>query len=97
MEFVRSLGGDPFTFVSEIPLFLTPVPDDPAWKTRIAGWTSRLVRADREGTWMAESELVDSEARAWGVLPMPLAVQDRLLEVQVRVAVDLVAGSRGDG
>ncbi len=95
MEFVRSLGGDPFTFVSEIPLFLTPVPEDPAWKSRLAGWTTRLVRADREGGWMTESELVASEARAWGLVPIPLAVQDRLLEVQVRAAVELVASARG--
>lgn len=27
MEHVRSLGGDPFTFVSEMPLFLRPLPD----------------------------------------------------------------------
>ncbi|HXP91472.1 MAG TPA: peptidase [Fibrobacteria bacterium] len=95
MEFARSLGGDPFTFVSEIPLFLTPVPDDPAWKIRLAAWTSHLIRADREGRWKDETELVESEARAWGVLPMPLAVQDRLLDVQVRAAVDLVAKTRG--
>jgi Zinc carboxypeptidase len=27
MEYVRSLGGDPFTFVSEMPLFLRPLPE----------------------------------------------------------------------
>lgn len=46
MEHVRSLGGDPFTFVSEMPLFLRPLPegdtgrpDDPifrAWLERVA-------------------------------------------------------------
>lgn len=46
MEYVRSLGGDPFTFVSEMPLFLRPLPegdtgrpDDPifrAWLERAA-------------------------------------------------------------
>jgi hypothetical protein len=46
MEYVRSLGGDPFTFVSEMPLFLRPLPDgdsgrpdDPvfrAWLERVA-------------------------------------------------------------
>jgi hypothetical protein len=95
MEYVRSLGGDPFTFVSEIPLFLTPAPEDSAWKSRLAGWSARLVRADREGGWLDESERVDSEARASGLLPIPLAVQDRLLEVQVRAAVELVAKTRG--
>jgi len=46
MEYVRSLGGDPFTFVSEMPLFLRPLPegdtgrpDDPifrAWLEQMA-------------------------------------------------------------
>lgn len=46
MEHVRSLGGDPLTLVSEMPLFLRPLeegetgrPDDPrfrAWRERIA-------------------------------------------------------------
>lgn len=46
MEHVRSLGGDPLTFVSEMPLFLRPLeegetgrPDDPryrAWRERLA-------------------------------------------------------------
>jgi len=95
MEFARSLGGDPFTLVSEIPLFLTPVPEDPAWKSRIAGWTARLVHADRVGRWSDESERVDIEARALGMLPIPLVVQERLLDVQVRAAVELVAPTRG--
>lgn len=40
MEYVRSLGGDPFTFVSEMPLFLRPLPegdtgrpDDPVFRS----------------------------------------------------------------
>ena len=46
MEYVRSLGGDPLTLVSEMPLFLRPLeegetgrPDDPrfrAWRERLA-------------------------------------------------------------
>lgn len=51
METVRSLGGDPLTLVTEMPLFLTPGvgrqlgPPDPAlaaWRERIAGWEARL-------------------------------------------------------
>ena len=40
MEYVRSLGGDPLTFVSEMPLFLLPPPEtaygfpDPATGTK---------------------------------------------------------------
>lgn len=55
METIRSLGGDPLTLVTEMPLFLTPGvgrqlgPPDPtlaAWRERIAGWESRLHAAD---------------------------------------------------
>lgn len=51
MEAIRSLGGDPLTLVSEMPLFLTPGagdslgPPDPvleAWKHRIAAWRATL-------------------------------------------------------
>ncbi|MDX1390468.1 MAG: hypothetical protein R3344_14865, partial [Acidobacteriota bacterium] len=50
MEHMRSLGGDPLTLVSEMPLFLLPGvgerigPPDPAlevWRERIAGWQRR--------------------------------------------------------
>jgi hypothetical protein len=54
MEYVRSLGGDPFTFVSEMPLFLRPLPegdtgrpDDPifrAWLERVALFGDEQVR-----------------------------------------------------
>jgi len=92
MEFARSLGDDPFTFVSEVPLFLTPVPEDPAWKDRLAGWTGRLRRSERQGGSREESERVASAARDAGVLPIPIPVQMRLLEAQVRAAVELVSG-----
>ena len=58
MEYVRSLGGDPFTMVSEMPLFLRPLeagetgrPDDPrfrAFLARIAGKAPEEVRAEME-------------------------------------------------
>jgi hypothetical protein len=58
MEYVRSLGGDPFTVVSEMPLFLRPLaagetgrPDDPhlrAFLDRLAGQTPAGVRAEME-------------------------------------------------
>lgn len=92
MEFARSLGGDPFTFVSEVPLFATPVPEDPAWKDRLAGWTSRLIRSEREGGLVEESDRISLEAREAGLLPIPLPVQMRLVEAQVRAAIELVSG-----
>ena len=54
MEAIRSLGGDPLTLVSEMPLFITPGvgkelgPPDPVgerWKDRRAGWHVALRRA----------------------------------------------------
>ncbi len=58
MEYVRSLGGEPFTMVSEMPLFLRPLepgetgrPDDPhfrAFLDRIAGRSAGEVRAEME-------------------------------------------------
>jgi hypothetical protein len=56
MEYVRSLGGDPFTMVSEMPLFLRPLeagetgrPDDPRFRAfldRIAGKPAQDVLAE---------------------------------------------------
>ena len=58
MEHVRSLGGDPFTMVSEMPLFLRPLeegetgrPDDPRFRAflgRVAGRALAEVRAEAE-------------------------------------------------
>lgn len=51
MEAIRSLGGDPLTLVTEMPLFVTPGvgvelgPPDPVlmrWRERIAGWEARI-------------------------------------------------------
>jgi hypothetical protein len=58
MEYVRGLGGDPLTIVSEMPLFLRPLPpgdtgrpDDPhlrAFLARLAGGAPEEVRAASE-------------------------------------------------
>jgi hypothetical protein len=73
MEYVRSLGGDPFTMVSEMPLFLRPLeegetgkPDDPrfrAFLNRLAGRSADEVRIEAERS---------------GVRGMPLRDQMRL-------------------
>ncbi len=58
MEAVRSLGGDPLTLVTEMPLFITPGvgaelgPPDPAlmrWRERVAGWEARIRAAGGRG------------------------------------------------
>jgi hypothetical protein len=58
MEYIRSLGGDPFTMVSEMPLFLRPLeegetgrPDDPrfrAFLNRLAGRSADEIRIEAE-------------------------------------------------
>lgn len=73
MEYVRSLGGDPLTIVSEMPLFLRPLeegesgrPDDPRFRAflgRVAGKPVEEVRA---------------EAARNGVRGMPIRDQMRL-------------------
>jgi hypothetical protein len=73
MEYVRSLGGDPLTIVSEMPLFLRPLeegetgrPDDPRFRAfldRVAGRDPGEVRAEAERS---------------GVQGMPLRDQMRL-------------------
>jgi hypothetical protein len=87
MEYVRSLGGDPFTMVSEMPLFLRPLedgetgrPDDPlfrAWRTRLSA-----LRAPGE---------VHAEAARSGVLGMPLRDQMRLQLAFLNAALEAVA------
>jgi len=80
METIRSVGGDPLTLVSEMPLFITPGvgktlgPPDPVaadWKTRIDGWRVRLMD---DGT----DEAVVQEAIGSGLEPMPVRDQMQL-------------------
>ena len=73
MEHVRSLGGDPLTIVSEMPLFLRPLeagetgrPDDPRFRAFL----------DRAATLSPEELRTEAERR--GVRGMPLRDQMRL-------------------
>ncbi|NNF27320.1 MAG: peptidase [Gemmatimonadetes bacterium] len=81
MEAVRSLGGDPLTLVTEMPLFITPGvgvtlgPPDPVletWKERIAGWQARVQRSEGEPEVL---EAVRREAGVAGLQPMPVRDQ----------------------
>ena len=74
MDYVRSLGGDPFTIVSEMPLFLRPLeegetgrPDDP----RFRAWHRRMAAC------RTPEELRAAAARD-GVRGMPVGDQMRL-------------------
>ena len=81
MEHARSLGGDPLTFVSEMPLFLLPPPGapcdfpDPASgsKGRVAfhRWVADLVAG-------GDATGVDDAASRHGIRPMPIRDQSRL-------------------
>ncbi len=81
MEFVRELGGDPLTLVSEMPLFLMPQEiegvDAPPLPTGTEGrlaffaWAARRRSALTPGQFRAAAE-------AFGIRPMPLADQMRL-------------------
>jgi hypothetical protein len=73
MEYVRSLGGDPFTFVSEMPFFLRPLPegdtgrpDDPVFRA----WLERAALA-------GPAEIQAGMENA-GIRGMPLRDQMRL-------------------
>lgn len=74
MEFVRSLGGDPLTLVSEMPLFLVP--------GELYRGASPVMPPEigelRALTFTANDDAIDSRARELGVEPMPVADQMRL-------------------
>jgi len=83
MEVVRRLGGDPLTFVSEMPLFLHP---DPA-----------ILAAEREvfrgslARWVASDDPdVSAEMSAAGVRPMPRTDQMRLQLTLLQEALNAV-------
>jgi hypothetical protein len=87
MEHVRSLGGDPFTFVSEMPLFLRPLPegdtgrpDDPVFRA----WLERAA--------LAGPQEVKVEMEKAGVRGMPLRDQMRLQLAFLEEALRAVEG-----
>lgn len=74
MEHVRSLGGDPLTIVSEMPLFLRPPlarEIGPAGEGELRAWLARLATLE-------DPDEVRAEAGRRGVRPMPLCDQMRL-------------------
>jgi hypothetical protein len=88
MEYVRSLGGDPFTFVSEMPLFLRPLPpgdtgrpDDPVFRA----WLERAA--------LARPDEIPGEMEKAGVRGMPLRDQMRLQLAFLEEAMRIVETS----
>ena len=106
METVRSLGGDPLTLVSEIPLFRTPGvgeklgPPDPAaerWRERIAGWRAALRghgRRERPAEAMDEevAARVREEAAEAGLASLPIEEQLRLQWAMVAAGLAQASG-----
>lgn len=89
MEYVRSLGGDPFTFVSEMPLFLRPLPqgdtgrpDDPVFRA----WLERAA--------LSKPEEIPGEMERAGVRGMPLRDQMRL---QLAFLTEAIAALQASG
>jgi hypothetical protein len=91
MEHVRSLGGDPLTLVSEMPLFLRPpLPREigPAGEGELRAWLARLAT-------LRDPAEVYAEAGRRGVLPMPLRDQMRLQLAFLATALAAVEGGGG--
>ena len=86
MEHVRSLGGDPFTFVSEMPLFLRPALGQevgPRGEGDFRTWLARLAAE------LPPDEL-RAEAERHGVRGMPLRDQMRLQLALLEAALTAV-------
>ena len=92
MEAIRSMGGDPLTLVSEMPLFITPGvgqqlgPPDPVaktWKERIDGWRSVLRAGDKP-------DQVETDALEHGLVAMPVRDQMTLQLTFLAAGLDQV-------
>jgi hypothetical protein len=95
METIRSLGGDPLTLVSEIPLFVVPgagdtiEPNDPiadAWRERVTVWKQRFDNGN------SIKRLVD-EIAATRVTPVPIRDQMILQWVFVTAGIEQILES----
>lgn len=94
METIRSLGGDPLTIVSEMPLFIAPgigeylgPPDLVAerWKTRFEQWRERLLDGE-------DASMIQGEAASLGLRAMPIVDQMKLQWRFVTAAVTQIRG-----
>lgn len=92
MEAMRSLGGDPLTLVSEMPLFITPGvgkdigPPDPKaaeWRRKIDAWRGQLVKGKAP-------ERIQACSDAGCLTPMPLRDQLLLQWEMISAGIELV-------
>ncbi|HTQ80101.1 MAG TPA: peptidase, partial [Thermoanaerobaculia bacterium] len=89
MEYVRSLGGDPLTLVSEMPLFLTP-PPSPGTGLESYGDPALRAALSRLALTASPEEFRDEAARR-GLRGMPLRDQMRLQLAYLDAAIAAVA------
>lgn len=94
MEFARSLGGDPFTFVTEVPLFVHPPGRDGEVRDLETRWSLALRKARRGGAWLDAAASVRAQAAACGIAPLATEIQMRLIGAQVAAALDLVGTAK---
>ncbi len=91
METIRSFGGDPFTAVTEMPLFIIPESSMDsaramqAWHNRIADWTDRLENMPPDGGIDIRDEMKRYDLRA-----MPVLDQMRLQWQLIVSGIDMV-------
>lgn len=99
MEHVRSLGGDPLTLVSEMPLFLAQdppprgdrptLPTDAEGRERFRGWLAELAAGAGEGE--EGRQAIRRRGREAGLHAMDLGDQMRLQLAYVEEALGAVA------
>ena len=89
MDYVRGLGGDPLTLVSEMPLFITPpeiYEDDPVRPRALARLTSARAEQDTDRRRRATRDV----ANAIGIRPMPIEDQMRLQLIYLSQALESI-------
>lgn len=91
MEYVRSLGGDPFTMVSEMPLFLRPPQAEERGRQDDHHFKAVLGRLALG----KDPETVRSEAARLGLRGMPVRDQMRLQLAFLNEAIAAVQAHRG--
>jgi hypothetical protein len=94
METIRSFGGDPFTAVTEMPLFIHPggaesLPDSTRmmqeWQNRISDWTDRLLTLSQH-----ETREIRDEMKQCGLYAMPILDQMHLQWQLIVSGIDMV-------
>ena len=102
MEAVRSLGGDPLTLVTEMPLFITPGvgaepgPPDPVlmrWRERIAEWEVRIGGVGGGDEAARTQGAVREEAGKAGLRAMPVRDQMRFQWSFIRAGLRAAVGT----